>query len=129
MARPFGELRRATAMLWIGVALVGSGCALQHEPPLPVPTAARPCPPWVLFPANSHSNADSPYLGCSTAVNLRAMVANPADLERGRPLGPADGSRETLAVENYQQGKVKPFSSSGSATAGGSSTSAGSGRQ
>ena len=83
---------------------------------LPVPTAAQPCPPWVLFPPDRYSNADSPYLGCTIAVNLRANAANVADLERGRPLGPADGQRETLAVENYQQGKIKPFTSTTSTT-------------
>jgi type IV pilus biogenesis protein CpaD/CtpE len=108
-----GGLNATTAMLWIGIALAGSGCS-NDVASLPVPTAAQPCPPWVLFPPDYFSNADSPYIGCSIAVNLRANVANPADLERGRPLGPADGQRETLGVEAYQQGKIKPLPASSS---------------
>jgi type IV pilus biogenesis protein CpaD/CtpE len=100
-------LRPAATLLCGGLLLAGAGCA--NPASLPVPTAAQPCPPWVLFPPDRYSNADSPYLGCTVAANLRANAANSADLARGRPLGPADGQRETLAVENYQQGKIKPF--------------------
>jgi type IV pilus biogenesis protein CpaD/CtpE len=85
---------------------------------LPIPTAAQPCPQWVLFPPDYNSNAGSPYLGCTVALNLRENVANLADLERGRPLGPADGQRETLAVETYQLNKVKPFTAITSTTSG-----------
>jgi type IV pilus biogenesis protein CpaD/CtpE len=114
MTGPRNGLWTTATMLWIGVMLVASGCSGGPVPPLPVPTAEQPCPQWVLFPPDYNSNADSPYLGCTVAINLRANVANPADLERGRPLRPADGERESRAVEAYQQGKVKPFQSSGS---------------
>jgi type IV pilus biogenesis protein CpaD/CtpE len=70
------------------------------------PTAALPCPAWVEFPADGHSNEDSIYLGCTNAQNLRNMVANPGDLARGSTLGPASGGRETLGVERYDQGKI-----------------------
>jgi len=98
------------------VLLVVSGCA--SEPPLPPlgRDAGRSCPQWTLFPVNRYSNADSPYLGCVSAVNLRAMVADPADLERGRPLGPADGERQTGAIEAYRQGKIKPFQGAGASS-------------
>jgi type IV pilus biogenesis protein CpaD/CtpE len=101
-------------ILGICAVLAGSSCADPAS--LPVPTAAQPCPPWVLFPPDPYSNADSPYLGCTVAVNLRANAAQPADLERGRPLGSADGQRETLGVETYQQGKIKSFPSGSSTT-------------
>jgi type IV pilus biogenesis protein CpaD/CtpE len=89
--------------------MVLAGCTDPAS--LPVPTAAQPCPPYVLFPPDAHTNASSPYIGCSVAVNLRANAARPSDLDEGRPIGPADGQRETLSVETYQQGKIKPFSS------------------
>jgi type IV pilus biogenesis protein CpaD/CtpE len=108
-------LRPTAATLWLGLALAEAGCTDPSA--LPVPTAAQPCPPWVLYPANPYSNANSPYLGCTVAVNMRANAERPADLDRGRPLGPADGQRETLAVETYQQGKIKPFTSTTSTTA------------
>ncbi len=109
-----------------GMLLAIPGCA-GNAPPPPVPTAENPCPPWVKFPADHYSNADSPYLGCTSAVNLRAMVANPADLERGRPLGPANGERAALGVENYELGKVKALIGSGTMTAGGGGASGGGG--
>jgi type IV pilus biogenesis protein CpaD/CtpE len=112
MAESHCTLRSTAKVLWVGVALAAAGCADTAS--LPVPTAAHPCPVWVLFPPSYFSNADSPYLGCTIAVNLRANVANPADLEIGRPLGPADGQRETLAIEAYQQGKIKPLPASSS---------------
>ena len=47
--------------------------------------------------------------GCWNEANLARMVADPRDLTRGRGLGPADGSREALAVEKYRRGQVKPL--------------------
>jgi type IV pilus biogenesis protein CpaD/CtpE len=37
------------------------------------------------------------------------MVADPADLAEGRPLGPADGVREAEAVVRYRTDKVRPL--------------------
>lgn len=76
---------------------------------VPGVTSSAPCPSWVNFPADDHSNAGSPFLGCTNAANLQNMVANPADLKQGRPLGPADGERETNAVHTYEAGQVKDF--------------------
>ena len=116
-------LLAAATMLGIGITPIVSGCVRDDAPP-PILAAAQPCPQWVALPANNHSNADSPYLGCTTAANLRATLENPADIERGRPSGPANGERETLAVEAYQKGKVKPFE--GASASGSGSTQSGS---
>ncbi len=110
MSRLRATFRSTVTVLCIGSALALSGCA-DDRALLPVPTASQPCPPWVMYPANPYSNADSPYIGCTVALNLSANVARPSDLAVGRPLGPADGQRETLSVETYQQGKIKPFPS------------------
>jgi type IV pilus biogenesis protein CpaD/CtpE len=107
-------LRPIPAIFVICVALAQTGCTDPAS--LPVPTAAQPCPPYVLFPAALYSEADSPYIGCTVAVNLRTQAERPADLDHGRPLGPADGQRETLAVETYQQGKIKAFPAGSSTT-------------
>ncbi len=123
MITPRRCLLAAFAMLSIGIIPIVSGCARDDAPP-PILSAAQPCPQWVEFPASNHSNADSPYLGCSSAANLRATLDNPADIERGRPTGPASGERETLAVEAYRQGKVKPFE--GTSASGSGSTQSGS---
>jgi type IV pilus biogenesis protein CpaD/CtpE len=79
------------------------------------PTAAMPCPPWVEFPADAHSNGDSPYLGCVNAVNLGNMLVDSTDLTRGRPLGPASGAREALGIDLYDKGKINAPKSSGGA--------------
>lgn len=46
-------------------------------------------------------------LGCSTERNLAAMVADPADLERGRSLGAADAGVIGAAIDRYRKDKVK----------------------
>lgn len=40
--------------------------------------------------------------GCSTAYNLGVMVADPADLARGRNLDPADAEKSSLSVLRYR---------------------------
>jgi type IV pilus biogenesis protein CpaD/CtpE len=89
------------------VLLMGlAGCAVRRGDNL-APTALQPCPSWVEFPAATHSNLDSVYLGCTNHVNIQTMLDRPADLEHGRPLGPAGGERESLAVDTYNQGKTR----------------------
>ncbi len=98
----------AATLFCTGIMLLLTDCSSEPVPP-PIATAGQSCPQWVEFPADHHSNGDSPYLGCVSTANLRAMVANPADMESGRELGPANGERETRAIEAYQQGKTKPL--------------------
>ena len=45
--------------------------------------------------------------GCSNAVNLARMVADPSDLYRGRPLEPGYGPQAVGAVETYAAGEVE----------------------
>jgi pilus assembly protein CpaD len=47
--------------------------------------------------------------GCANAYNLGVMVADPADLERGRVLEPADAERHSASVLRYRVGKEKPL--------------------
>jgi hypothetical protein len=126
MPKSRDAIRLASAMLGIGIVLVLSGCAGPPAPP-PLELSGQPCPQWLLFPTNHHSNAESPYLGCVSDANLRAMVEDSADLDVGRQLGPADGDRETRAIESYQQGKVSSFQGSGSMAPPTSSAAAGGG--
>lgn len=96
----------------IPLAALG-GCA--SDTAAPVPPSANACPAWVNSPADSHSNADSAYLGCSNAMNLAHMAEDPKDLKQGRDLGPADGATQAKAVKNYEEDRVKK-PESGSAT-------------
>ena len=88
-----------------------SGCASEHAPVM-----ASPCPAWVDYPADIHSNDGSPYLGCVNKANLDQMLADKHDLEKGRALAPANGARQAKAIKDYEEGKSK--SSTGSGTSG-----------
>ena len=92
----------------VAAALILMGCSMD-DGKLADSTAAQPCPPWVEFPADRHSNADSPYLGCTNHVNLVNMLESPADLDQGRPLGPGSAERETVVLKDYDQNKSTPF--------------------
>ena len=65
------------------------------------------CPDWRRDPGDTAMNEPLGNLGCANLVNLGLMVADPAALLRGRPLGPADGTREAEAVVRYRTDKVK----------------------
>src|SRR3546814_11206295 len=47
--------------------------------------------------------------GCTTAYNLGVMIADPADLERGRELDPADAERAGLSIQRYRVGEEEPL--------------------
>ena len=51
-------------------------------------------------------------IGCANAANLGLMVANPADLVRGRALRPADGEAAALSIQRYRAGQVWPLGES-----------------
>jgi pilus assembly protein CpaD len=87
-----------------------------------------PCPNWSKEPANDFTNALSSNFGCSDVSNLAGMVAYPADLASGRPLGLAAGKPAQDAVDRYLSDidptakGIKPPTSAGAAgltTAGG----------
>ena len=94
----------------IGLLLLLAGCT--HDPPSPLPSAGLPCAPWFNFPADTHSNRESPFLGCANDQNLAAMVAHPEDLVQGRALGPADGEKTARVIETWREGKEKPLPAS-----------------
>jgi pilus assembly protein CpaD len=60
-----------------------------------------PCPNWSQSPSTDFTNEPSSNFGCTNAVNLGMMVANPADLAGGRTLGAANGRPEQAAVDRY----------------------------
>ena len=126
------HIGRRTA--WGSIALVSAfalalgGCTV-NEPPLSA--TPRPCPPYVDYPVDNHSNRSSPYLGCSNDVNLLRMVERPQDLDQGRPLGPVNAGRQADAVKNYDKDQVRPYLDAGSrpSQSGNTITGGGGGQQ
>jgi pilus assembly protein CpaD len=66
------------------------------------------CPNWSQSLSADFTNALTSNYGCANTANLGLMVANPADLVSGRPLGPADGTTAVAAVQRYLTDRVKP---------------------
>lgn len=65
------------------------------------------CPNWSKYPPLGYTNIHASNFGCTTAVDLALMVANPADLVEGRPLGPVDANPAVSAVQRYETDKVQ----------------------
>jgi pilus assembly protein CpaD len=101
-------------------ALLGYGIVAATLPSGAVPTnraviaigrytvTLPPCPNWSSPPQAEYTNAHNSNWGCAAATNLGLMVANPADLVSGRPLGPTDGATAVAAVQRYLTDRVKP---------------------
>lgn len=65
------------------------------------------CPDWSRPSARNPGNVNDSNFGCAAATNLSLMIADPADLVRGRDLGPGDGSALANGILRYRNGKVK----------------------
>ena len=65
------------------------------------------CPDWTSVPNQSFTNRPQRNFGCATAVNLGMMVEVPTDLERGRGLGPKEGTIAAKSIDRYRKGKTK----------------------
>jgi pilus assembly protein CpaD len=85
---------------------------------------APQCPDWSKPEADNSDNSPSSNFGCATEADLAAMVANPADLAKGRVSGTADGAVLARGVELYRSGKL---SNTLSGKGGDSTNGAGSG--
>ena len=64
------------------------------------------CPNFSRPSSSNPGNAADSNFGCSTQRNLGLMLANPGDLLRGRPLGPADGEALSRGIRDYRSGEV-----------------------
>lgn len=62
-------------------------------------------------------------IGCANATNLGMMVADPGDLQGGKPLSPADGAASAAAIQRYRANEVWPASAPSSAVPWGEPTS------
>jgi pilus assembly protein CpaD len=74
------------------------------------------CPNWTKSASDDHDNGNASNFGCSNLTNLGLMVANPRDLVIGRPLGPAEATAASLAIQRYRTGQTSPLQSTTAGT-------------
>jgi pilus assembly protein CpaD len=67
------------------------------------------CPDWTTQPGKSFDNVVHSNWGCADATNLGMMVANPADLARGRQPGAADAELLSKRIQDYRKGETTPL--------------------
>jgi pilus assembly protein CpaD len=56
--------------------------------------------------SSSSSNQPSGNFGCAVTANIAAQVANPADLDHPRTMGPADAGRRAMVTDHYRKGEA-----------------------
>jgi pilus assembly protein CpaD len=71
---------------------------------LRVKAAAPHCGIWPEGAESTLRNSQYHNFGCSAQQNLAAMVDNPADLLRPRPMAPAHGARRAKVISDFGQG-------------------------
>lgn len=109
----------STARAEIGGVVAGYGLMLSDQAPVvaaPVsPGVVRVvvsrmrasvpgCPDWSRNPSRDFNANTSSNFGCATNSNLAAMIANPADLVRGRSAATAaDPAVSAKAIDSYRK--------------------------
>lgn len=78
------------------------------------------CPDYSKPTESNYGNTTHSNYGCADAHNLGVMVADPADLVRGRDQGWGDGAGSVLAIQRYRAGKVTPLKDSDTGSEAGS---------
>ena len=66
----------------------------------------RDCGNWPDGMRSDDRNRDYYNFGCATQANLAAMVANPTDLLRPRPMGPGDPARTNEILARSRAGEI-----------------------
>jgi len=106
---PIGRRGRLLVLVAAPLLAVLAGCAHSSSrngiSSAPGPEAQPTCAPLTAY-AKADPKA-LPAEGCWNAYNLAKMVADPKDLEEGKPLGPATAAREAAAVEAYKRGPAR----------------------
>jgi hypothetical protein len=99
---------RLTGLAVLLTAVGLAACATDQGPP-PHAVAATGLRPCVQRPLAGDDEPVIPDLGCANQANLRAMIADPRDLEAGRPLTPAQGDAAFAAAARNRTGQDKPL--------------------
>ena len=64
------------------------------------------CPGWGMDVPPDWMNSPMPMLGCATARNLAAMIADPADLVNPKDSHTADATAAAASIQRYRRGEV-----------------------
>lgn len=107
-------------LLFGGCALGERGLVSPHQPVVSAAGATVPgCPNWVRINEGETEGQSSNY-GCAAAQNLAAMIADPADLVRGRAASSSSAEVAVRAIKSYRDtqpsgkgGQVEKVSSKG----------------
>lgn len=100
-------IRKCSPLLAAALALAGCatgdrGLVSTHQPVVSAAGATVPhCPDWRLEEQGEQEGQSSNY-GCATAVNLAAMIADPADLVRGRTEVASSAETATRAIKSFR---------------------------
>jgi len=65
------------------------------------------CADWSSNATFNWSNRTHANFGCATQRNLGAMVEDPADLDKAKDMGGADGEHSAGVINNYRTAPVK----------------------
>jgi hypothetical protein len=116
MPPPIRSLTLALALALTLAAGLSSAHAQSRAPAPPAGVVGDPCD----APVNRNEADLVEGLGCATQSNLRAMIADPADLQRGVRPTPPRGDAAFAAAHRHRLGQVKPLED-GSGAGGGQS--------
>lgn len=111
MTRSIRPLGPAVGLLVLALAGCASTPADRLDAGQRTAQAQPGCPPN----PTGGGEASPPERGCWNRANLARMLADPADLNQGRSLGPAAGDREAVIVDSYRRGENRPAASQNTA--------------
>lgn len=79
------------------------------------------CPNWHSTGTFNENDYMASHIGCSTVLNLSAMVADPSDLVKGKTSNHTDSETSVSAITRYYSGQP-PISASANTPAGSTSS-------
>ena len=109
-------MRVASSLLLIGALLAAGRCT-------PEPKSAYTCPNWSSNSIHNYENTDFSNFSCAYYNNVRAQVADPADLNRGQGQSIQNGDRESVNVQKYLTATQQNVTSPSTQSSSGSSAS------
>ena len=80
-----------------------------QETPKGMVAVAPDCADWHSDMAQPWDNTMAPPLGCASARNLAAMVAEPRDLVKPGTPGSASGNKAASSIDRYYNEKTAPL--------------------